>query len=179
MENRLRIAAGLLVVSAVVAGCSRKDTDDQTEDSGKTMANATAAAPVDTKAAENEIRALDSTYFAAVRAKDANAIAALYTEDAVSQVPNAPALRGTDAIVKYYQDYFKTPQLTMTGGPETIKISDDGSMAYDAGTYAASWADAKGKIIKDEGKYMEVLKKVNGKWKSIIDANNSNMAPPK
>jgi len=178
MQNRLRIAAGLFAVSAVVAGCSRKDADDKTEDSAKGAA-ASAAAPTDTKAAENEIRALDSAYFAAVKAKDASAIAALYTDDAVSQVPNAPALKGHDGIVKYYQDFFKTPQLMMTGGPDTIKISDDGTMAYDAGTYSASWADAKGKIIKDEGKYLEVLKKVDGKWKVVEDANNSNMAPPK
>jgi len=70
MQNRLRIAAGLLAVSAVVAGCARKDTEEKSEDSGKAMANAPAA-PVDTKAAENEIRAIDSVYFAAVNAKDA------------------------------------------------------------------------------------------------------------
>lgn len=176
MHNRLRIASGLVVVSLVAAGCSRKDIDDKSDDSAKAAA---AGAPVDTKAAENEIRAIDSTYFAAVAAKDANAIAAIYTSDAVSQVPNASALKGHDAIVKYYQDFFKTPQLTMTGGPDAIKVSDDGTMAYDSGTYKASWADAKGKVTKDEGKYLEVLKKVDGKWKVLIDANNSDMAPPK
>jgi len=178
MQNRLRIAAGLLAVSAVVAGCARKDTEEKSEDSGKAMANAPAA-PVDTKAAENEIRAIDSVYFAAVNAKDANAIAALYSSDAVSQVPNAPALAGHDAIVKYYQDFFKLPQLTMSGAPDAIKVSDDGTMAYDAGKYSVSFADAKGKIIKDQGKYLEVLKKVDGKWKVSVDSNNSNMAAPK
>ena len=176
MQNRLRIASGLLAVVAVV-GCSRNDADDKTEDSSKAM-----AAPVNAtedKASEDQIRALDSAYFAAVKAKDAKAIAAIYTEDAVSQVPNAPALRGADAIIKYYQDFFKTPQLTMSGSPETIRISNDGTMAYDAGNYTASWADAKGKIMKDEGKYLEILKKVDGKWKVSIDANNSNLTAPK
>ena len=179
MQNRLRIAAGLLAVSAVVAGCAKKDTDEKSEDSGKAMANAPAAAPVDTKAAEAEIRKIDEDYFAATKAKDANAIAALYSEDAVSMVPNSPALAGRDAIVKYYQDFLKLPQLAMTGGAETIKFSDDGTMAYDGGKYSASWVDAKGHTIKEEGKYLEVVKKVDGKWKVVTDANNSNMAPPK
>jgi len=175
MQNRLAVAAGLLAVSAVVAGCARKDTDEKSEDSAK----AATAAPMDTKAAEKEIRAVDSTYFAAVNAKDANTAAAQYSNDAVSQAPNAPALVGHDAILKYLQDFLKLPQLTMSGEPETIKFSDDGTVAYETGKYSLSYADPTGKIIKDEGKYLEVLKKVDGKWKAVTDANNSNLAPPK
>lgn len=178
MQKRFGIIAGCVVLSVVAASCSRKDTDEK-EDSGKTMANAAPAAPVDTKAAEAEIRKVDEAYFAAVKAKDANAVAAVYSDDAVSMSPNAPASVGHDAIVKYNQDFVKLPQLTMTGGPETIKVSDDGTMAYDTGKYSASWADAKGKTIKDDGNYLEVLKKVDGKWKVVTDAYNSNLAPPK
>ena len=178
MQNRFRIVTGLVVVSIVIVGCSRKDTDDKTEDSSKAAA-APAAVPVDKKAAETEIRSLDSAYFAAVKARDANAVAAVYANDAVSMGANTPALKGHDAIVKYYQDFLKTPQLTMSGGPEMVDISDDGSMAYDAGNYSVSFADAKGKVIKDHGKYLEVLKKVDGKWKVVVDADNSDMAPPK
>lgn len=179
MQNRLRIAAGLFAISAVLASCTKKDADEKAGDSGTGMSNMSAAAPVDTKAAEDEIRKVDQAYFDAVKAKDANAIAAVYTDDAVSMAPNAPALVGHEGIVKYYQDFLKLPQLAMTGGPETIKISDDGTMAYDSGKYSVSWVDAKGKTMKDEGKYLEVLRKVDGKWKVVTDANNSNMAPPK
>lgn len=179
MQNRLKILAGVMVVSAVVAGCARKDTDEKSEDSGKAMANAASAAPVDTKAAEAEIRKGDEDFFNGVKAKDANAVVATYSNDAVSMPPNSPALVGHDAILKYNQDFLKLPGAAMTGGTETVKFSDDGTMAYATGKYSMSYADAKGNGVKDEGKYLEVLKKVDGKWKVIVDMYNSNLAPPK
>ena len=177
MQNRLRIAAGLFALSAVVVGCERKETSEKGEESGKAMANA--AAPVDTKAAEAEIRKGDDDYFAAVKARDANAIAALYSTDAVSMPQNSPPLVGHDAILKYNQDFLKVPQLAIIGESETIRFSDDGTMAYDTGKYSVSFVDAKGHAIKDEGKFLNVLKKVDGKWKVVVDAFSSNLAPPK
>jgi uncharacterized protein (TIGR02246 family) len=179
MQNRLRIAAGLFALSAVVAGCVRKDTDEKSEESGKAMANATPAAPVDTKAAEAEIRKGDEDFFSAANARNANAIAALYSNDAVSMPENSPPLVGHDAILKYNQDFVKLPKLAITGESETIRFSDDGTMAYATGKYSVSYVDAKGHTIKDEGKYLNVLKNVDGKWKVIVDAFSSNRAPPK
>jgi uncharacterized protein (TIGR02246 family) len=178
MPNRQRIAAGLFALSAVVAGCARKHADEKGEDSGKAMANAAPAAPVDTKAAAAEIRKGDEDYFAAVKARDANAIAALYSNAAVSMPENSPPLVGHDAILKFNQDFLKLPQLAMTGESETIRFSDDGTMAYDTGKYSVSFADAKGHIIKDEGKYLNVMKQVDGKWEIVVDAFSSNRAPP-
>ncbi|MEA2712213.1 MAG: hypothetical protein QOK27_174 [Gemmatimonadales bacterium] len=176
MQNRLRIVAGLFALSAVVLGCERKDTDEKSEESGKAMAN---SAPADTKAAETEIRKGDEDFFGAVKSKDANAIAALYSNDAVSMPANSPPLGGHDAILKYNQDFLKVPHLAMTGESETIRFSDDGTMAYDAGKYSVSYVDAKGHTVKDEGKFLNVLKKVDGKWKIMVDAFSSNLAPPK
>jgi uncharacterized protein (TIGR02246 family) len=173
MQNRLRIAAGVVALSAVVAGCERRDTD---EESGKAMAN---TAPVDTKAAEAEIRKGDEDFFSAANAKDANAIADLYATDALSMPQNSPPLVGHDAILKYNQDFVKLRQLAITGKSETIRFSDDGTMAYDAGDYSVSYVDAKGHTIKDQGKFLNVLKKVDGKWKIVVDAFSSNLAPPK
>ncbi|HEV2083868.1 MAG TPA: nuclear transport factor 2 family protein, partial [Gemmatimonadales bacterium] len=108
-----------------------------------------------------------------------NAIAALYSNDAVSMPANSPLLVGHDAILKYNQDFLKVPHLAMTGESETIRFSDDGTMAYDTGKYSVSYVDAKGHTIKDEGKFLNVLKKVDGKWKIMVDAFSSNLAPQK
>jgi uncharacterized protein (TIGR02246 family) len=175
MQNRLKILAGVMVVSAVVAGCARKDTDEK-EDSAKTMA---AAAPaVDKSAAEAAIRQGDEAYFNAVKAKDATAIAALYSDDAVSNPANSPPLVGNAAIKKYNEDFLKTPQLTVTGEATSIKFSDDGSVAYETGKYSGSFVDAKGRTIKGEGKFLNVLKNIGGKWKVVVDAFSSNLAQP-
>jgi ketosteroid isomerase-like protein len=52
-------------------------------------------------------------------------------------------------------------------------------MAYEAGKYSASFADPKGRAIRHEGKYLNVLKRVDGQWKIVTDAFSSNLAPPK
>ena len=177
MKNSLKLVAGLVFLSAVAAGCSRKDTDEK-EDSAKAMAStAPATAPVDKSAAEAEIRKGDEAYFNAVKAKDAAAIAALYAEDATSMPPNMPAEQGREAIRKGNEAFLKTPQLAMTGGATSIKFSDDGTLAYETGTYTVTFADSKGKTMKDEGKFLNILKKENGKWVVVADAYSSNKAP--
>jgi uncharacterized protein (TIGR02246 family) len=174
MQNRLKILTGLMFVSAVTAGCARKDTDE-TEDTAKAMA---AAAPaVDKSAAEAAIRQADEAFNNAVKAKDANAAAALYADDAVSNPPNSPPLVGMAAIKKYNEDFLKTPQLTLTAEATSIKFSDDGTVAYETGKYSASSADAKGRTIKDEGKFLNVWKNIDGKWKIVVDAFSSNLPP--
>jgi uncharacterized protein (TIGR02246 family) len=151
------------------------------EDHALLTVNASAArmGPGEGKAAEAEIRKGDEDFFSAANARNANAIAALYSNDAVSMPENSPPLVGHDAILKYNQDFVKLPKLAITGESETIRFSDDGTMAYATGKYSVSYVDAKGHTIKDEGKYLNVLKNVDGKWKVIVDAFSSNRAPPK
>ena len=174
MQNRIKILAGMFVVSAVIAGCARKDTDEK-EDSAK--AAAPAAPAVDKKAAEAEIRAGDQTYFDGVKAKNAETLAGTYSDDAVSMPANSPPVKGHEAIRKFNEDFLKLPGVEMTGGPDDVKFSDDGTMAYETGHYTASWNDAKGKKVTEEGKYLNVLQKVGGKWKVVADAFSGNAAP--
>jgi uncharacterized protein (TIGR02246 family) len=133
---------------------------------------------MDRAAAEAEIRAIDTAYFNGVAARDANAIANIYSNDAVSQPAMSPPQKGHDAIQKGNEEFLKAPKLTMTGGSEMVKFSDDGTMAYATGTYHATWMDAKGKPVVDDGKYLNVLKKVDGKWKIVADSYSPN-SPPK
>jgi ketosteroid isomerase-like protein len=52
-------------------------------------------------------------------------------------------------------------------------------MAYAAGKYSASFTDPKGHPVKDEGKYLNVLRRVDGKWRVVADAFSSNKEPPR
>ena len=174
MQNRFRILAGIIVASTVVAGCGRKDTDDK----GDTTKAAAAAAPAfDKGAAEKDIRAGDDAYFASVKAKNADAIADGYASDAVSMAPGMPAMHGHDAIKKGNEDFLKMAGLSMTGSTESVKFSDDGTMAYATGNYTTKYNDAKGKPVTEEGKYLEVWQRIDGRWKVIADAFNANAAP--
>jgi uncharacterized protein (TIGR02246 family) len=160
----------LTVAAVLTAGCTKSASP--TADTGM------AAAPVfDKAAAEAEIRAGDTAFFNATKAKNSNAAADMYANDAVSMPANSPPLNGHDAIRKYNEDFVKLPQAVLTGETESIKFSDDGTMAYATGKYTASWVDAKGKKVTEDGKYLNVFGKVDGKWKIVADAFSGNAAP--
>jgi ketosteroid isomerase-like protein len=50
-----------------------------------------------------------------VKAGNAEAIASLYSPDAISMPANSPPLKGHEAILKFNQDFLKLPQLTDRG----------------------------------------------------------------
>jgi len=178
MSSRIPVTVGAFVVLVSVAACAKKQADaSSATDNAK--ASAPAAPRVDTVAALAEIRKGDTTFFTAANAGDVEAAVAGYAQDAISNPPNAPPLVGHDAIRKYNEDFFKLPKLHITGSSETIRFSDDGSMAWAEGSYTLSFTDPKGHTVKDEGKYLNVLRPVNGKWMVVADAFSSNNPPPK
>jgi uncharacterized protein (TIGR02246 family) len=177
MNTRLGLGTACCTLSVLIAGCGKPELAGQRESDA--AAASPAAAPFDRVAAEAEIRQGDQEFFDAVKARNVAAIADGYTVDAVSNPANAPPLKGRDAILKYNEEFLKLPKLTMTGETETIGFSDDGTLAYAAGKYTATFADPTGHVIKDEGKYLNVLRKVDGKWKVVVDAFSSNLPPPK
>jgi uncharacterized protein (TIGR02246 family) len=173
MPNRIELVSALVTLSVLVGGCARKEPAAQASGDRQT------AAPVDTKAAEAEIRQGDKEFFDAVKARNANAIADQYAPDAISMPANSPPLMGREAILQFNQQMLKTPGLAITGESDVIKFSDDGTMAYAAGKYSASFTDPKGHAVKDEGKYLNVLRRVDGKWRVVADAFSSNKEPPR
>ena len=174
MQHRMKMLASIVIAAGLTAACGPKP--DATADSaGAATAAATA---FDKNAAEAEIRANDKTYFDGVTAKDLNMIASGYATDAVSMPPNVPPLVGHDAMNKYNTEMLKVPGFKIVGEPTEVHFSDDGTMAYANGKYTATYNDAKGKPVTEEGHYIEVLKKIDGKWKIVSDAFAPN-APPK
>lgn len=169
----MRSRSVAILVALVGVACTAKT--ETPADTNTASAQGVTSPPADRAADEAAIRQMDDQFFAAVKAKDAAAAAALYAADAISMPPNSPPLMGRDAVMKYNADFFKAPQLAMTGESESIKFSDDGTVAYETGKYSATFADAKGKIIKDEGKFLNVMKKIDGKWRIVADAFSSNM----
>ena len=163
----------VVIIGIVAIACTAKT--ETPADTSSAAAQGVTSPPADRAADEAAIRQMDDQFFAAVKARDAAAAAALYADDAVSMPANSPPLMGREAVMKFNAEFFKAPQLAMTGGSESIKFSDDGTVAYETGKYSATFADAKGKIIKDEGKFLNVMKKIDGKWKIVADAFSSNM----
>jgi uncharacterized protein (TIGR02246 family) len=126
-------------------------------------------------AAINEVR---GAYNTALNAGDAAAVAALFTDDAVSMPPNAPAAMGKEAIQANLQSRFEqaTFEVTITQA-EAVGM---GEWAYGRGTYTAKITPkAGGAAIEDNGKYLNVLAhQPDGSWKIARHIWNSDNPLP-
>ena len=126
------------------------------------------------------IRQVADAYVKATLAGDAKAIAALYTEDAVEMPPNVPSVRGRAAIEQYYTKLFsgdtKVGQFALTH----LESRAAGDTGYDVGTYKQSMnPPGQTSATSDTGKYVVVLRRIQGAWKVAYAIYNSDQAPPR
>lgn len=101
------------------------------------------------------------------------AVQALYASDGCRLPPNQEAVHGSDAILAQLK-------AGKNRGLAKVKIvvttaETSGDLGYGAGTYEITGAD--GSHI-DHGKWMNVVKKMNGTWKTQCDIFNSDMPMP-
>jgi uncharacterized protein (TIGR02246 family) len=129
----------------------------------------------DSAAEEQQIRALDEEWVAAVARKDAAASAAFYAEDGAILPPNGPLAKGREAIAAVWQGLFGLANFDLTFAPTEVHVSSAADLAYEIGTYALSFSGDHGPV-NDRGKYVVVWKKDDGAWKVVADIFNSNGA---
>ena len=144
------------------------------EKSPDNTAEASAAVAANPGADEQAIRGQIDRWLQLVKAKDAPAIAALYTEDGAVMPPNAPIGKGRAGIEQTWSSMMQTPGFDLTFVPEQIIVSSSGDMALDRGTYRFA-AAPDGKAINDTGKYVVVWRKVGNEWKAASDIFNSDL----
>jgi uncharacterized protein (TIGR02246 family) len=105
----------------------------------------------------------------AFNAGDAAGVAAHYTLDAVRMPYQAPILKGRQAIKAHIE---ATYERGITGVELHVLGSDSqGKLAWACGTYVLKTAD--GETVQ-EGKWMNVSKKVKGEWLTYSDIWNTN-----
>jgi uncharacterized protein (TIGR02246 family) len=135
------------------------------------------AAPSLSAIDEASIRSADSAFMAAANAGDADAVAAVYADDATLLAPNLPPQKGRDAIKAFWGGFLDAYTVRFEVASDTIE--GRGDLAYNRGHYRfTAVPKAKGVPgVADEGKYVEVLKKQpDGSWKYVIDMYSSNLA---
>lgn len=101
-------------------------------------------------------------YERAWRARDAAALAGLFTEDGFVLSNGTPPVRGRAAIRVAYAD---------SGGPLALRAlasSTDGNVGYIAGAFARVAAEP------DMGKFILAIRKEEGRWQIAADMDNSN-----
>jgi len=109
-------------------------------------------------------------FMEAFNTEDADALAALFTEDGVMLPPNGPAVFGRDAIRAGNREEFATTDVAIE--LEDLEIKIDGDLGYKAGRYRVRTKD---NVLIDRGKYIEIWRKIDGQWLIHRDIWNSSM----
>ena len=115
-----------------------------------------------TDADRTAINDLAANYRAAALAGDWAAMGALWTEDAVYQVPEAPDIRGREAIVADFQGFPPASEMEVD-----VSASDgSGNWAWARGTWRyASVATEETPSTRMEGSFLWVLQRQpDGTW---------------
>lgn len=129
-----------------------------------------------TQSGDAAIKAIADQYVKATLAGDANAVAALYTEDAIEMPPNEPMIKGRAAIQQFYEKAFKEGKIssfTLTH----LETRSAGEIGYDVGTYNQMMTPSGGTDMPDTGKFTVILKRSGADWKVAYAIYNSDRPP--
>ena len=148
MTGRLRPGPVVLLAAGLLAGCAAQTR------------------PADAGARE-AIEVAVRRYVAASNAGDAEALAELYTDDALLLPPDHEPVRGREAIGAYWS-HGTDQGLEVT----TLSVEVDGGLGYLVGRYQLPATDEE---PADSGKYVMCLKRQrDGSWKLTADIWNQN-----
>ena len=118
------------------------------------------------------IEEANEAFMAAIAAKDAAALAQMYTENALLMPPNGDFVEGRAAIEAFWVAFF---QLGIDSAVLEIREVDAlGNTAVEVSNFELYLADG---TLADYGKYMVEWKRVKGEWYLHWDIFNSS-APP-
>lgn len=159
--TRLKLVLAIACSAAALSGCDRTTVAD-----GNRVAQADAAAD------EQTIRSTNERWLQLIRAKDAAAIAQLYTDDGAVMPPNERAAVGRESIEQWWNSSMQMLGFDLTFETDQLVVSQAGDMALDRGTYRLA-ATPPGGPINDSGKFVVVWRKVDGEWKVAADIFNS------
>jgi uncharacterized protein (TIGR02246 family) len=127
---------------------------------------------------EKAIREAVKSMEAGIVAGDAERAAAMYASDAMLMPPNEPAVKGADAIRKWWGGMLGVGKAKLAINIEKLTVSGD--LAVDVGTWDLSLVPTGATTaVNDHGKYIVVWRKRDGKWQAVNDIFNSDVAPAK
>lgn len=133
------------------------------------IAEPVAAAP-DMAAVKAEIQAIETAFAAADNARDASAILAFYSDDAVTMGSGEPMSVGKAAIQKSIEAGFANSPAGSTVKYEVQDVFGDENTVTEVGK--TTRMDKSGKVIYT-GKYMAIWEKRGDKYVCVRDINNS------
>lgn len=162
--NVIRRLSQLLMTACCLVALSACASDGGTQPDSRSTADA-----------QDDIGQLHAAFTKAFNAKDASAMAALYTDDAILLPPNQPEVKTAIGVGTYSRQMFSNP----TSPGILLNVNDvqvlGGGWAFCTGFYTL--LDAGGHTL-DRGKLLEVLKQTDKGWKIHRDSFSSDMPMP-
>jgi len=119
-----------------------------------------------------EIQKLEDAYAAGDKAKDADAIVAYYSDDAISYNSNEEPSVGKAAIKERIVARIAKETSGQSSAYKVVDVFAAGNGAVEVGTWTTT--DSTGKEV-DKGHYMSVFEKRDGKYICIRDMSVSSM----
>lgn len=131
---------------------------------------------VDVQLDKDAIRNNEDQWTVALQTRDVEKIMGFYSTEAVSMRSNQPISIGLDAIRNGIKSMIADTTLlfnTYKGKVDVVEVSVAGDMAYSYG-HDEIMVKTKDGLLKDEGKWVDIWKKLDGQWKVVVSCGNSN-----
>ena len=129
-------------------------------------------------AAPNGAQGVDEAWRKAITANDLNAIIAVYAEDAVMWLPDAPEAKGREDIRKSYAGLLAAN--TVTGATlANTHYETSGNLSVGWGNFTLTLSPkAGGNSVTVSGRFSVIAKKEGGTWVYVVDHASADPAPP-
>lgn len=134
---------------------------------------------VDTGKIQDSIRAEEARWEKDYAAKDLNALAGHYTDDAALVDPGSKVASSDVDRRKELETFVSDPNLKLTFASDRITVASSGDLAASRGHFSLVATDkATNKPVASEGTYLTVYQKQgDGSWKAIEDFITPGPAP--
>ncbi len=130
-----------------------------------------AKAAADPAQIEQSIRAQEAQWQKDYAAKDVNALAGHYADDAVMVGPGDPPATTDTQRRQSLATLTSDPNMKLTFAADQVQVADAGDMAFSRGHYSMTLTDkATSKPVTSDGTYLTVYQKQSdGSWKAVED----------
>lgn len=156
MRKNIKLLGFLAIAVLFLSACATKETEE--------------VEVLDMDMIKSEIQAMEDAYAAGEKAKDADAVVAYYSEDAISYSRNSQPLSGKAAI---RESIAKRIAEDTTGNYNVYKVVDlfaEGNTAVEVGSWTEYDADGN---EKENGNYMSYFQKRDGKYICVRDMSTT------
>lgn len=160
-----------IAISCLLIACNN-DSKDNTDAAKSSEVVTATPAVADLSKIKAEIQDLETRWSQADNARDTNAVAAFYADDAVTLSNNKPMISGKDAIRKDVAEGLTKRKKGATVAYDVIDVFGCENTVTETGKITVK--DSTGKVYYT-GKYMAVWEKRDGKYICIRDISNDDV----